>query len=69
MYKGLKSTNDAYPLVSEYSQRRRLAKLGYTSNISELSAWKASVFVMIDSEIDRLESEEMKKKRQKNGRR
>jgi hypothetical protein len=42
--------------VAEYFSRKRLAKLGYTSSLSELSALKAEIFVTIDSEIDSLQA-------------
>jgi len=65
-YKGSQMQNGAAHYIAEYSHRKRLAKLGYVTNISELSAHKAEIFGIIDCEIDRCQNEEM---RSKNGRR
>lgn len=66
MYKGIGNyTNMSQPVVSEYIQRQRLAKLGYTSDISKLPTWKAEAFCLIGSEVDRLQSEDMKQKHNK----
>ena len=54
--------NEAAPFIAEYSQRKRFAKLGYTTSISELSALKAEVFGIIDCEIDKLQSESTRTK-------
>lgn len=59
--------NEAAGFVAEYSQRKRLAKLGYFTPTSELCALKAEIFGIIDSEIDKFQSEEMKRGK-KNGR-
>lgn len=63
---GSSFTNEAAPFIAEYAQRKRLAKLGFTSNISELDATKAEIFGIIDAELNRLELEDL---RRKNGRR
>lgn len=55
--------NEAAPFLAEYTQRKRLAKLGYTSSISELSAFKAEVYGIIDQEIDSCQQQEMKAKK------
>jgi hypothetical protein len=65
-YKGSSMQNEAAPYLAEYSQRKRLAKLGYTTNMSELTALKSEIFGIIDIELDKCQAEEM---RQKNGRR
>jgi hypothetical protein len=52
-----------FPLVHEYIGRQRLAKLGFTSDLSKLPSWKAEAFVFISSEVDRLQSEEMKRRK------
>lgn len=65
--KGSGLQNEAAGFIAEYSQRKRLAKLGYTTSISELSAHKAEIFGIIDTEIDKFKSEEMKRGN-KNGR-
>ena len=60
-YRGHGMTNDAAPFIAEYAQRKRLAKLGYTSPLSELSAFKADVYAIIDAELDKLQALEAKK--------
>ena len=62
-FKEIPFTNEAAPLLAEFNQRRRLAKLGYQFDPGSLSVFKAECFILIDSEIDRLESEAMKAKR------
>ena len=44
-----------------------MAKLGYTSNINTLSAWKAESFGVIDLEIAGLKAEAAKKASKKRG--
>lgn len=65
-YKGGSLQNEAAPFLAEYSQRKRLAKLGYTTPMSGLSALKAEIFGIIDVEIDKCQSEDA---RSKHGRR
>ena len=60
-YAGSIMQNDTAHWLAEYSQRKRLAKLGYTSSFSELSERKAEIFTLIDIEIDRCTNEEAKK--------
>lgn len=64
-YKGSSLVNEAAPYIAEYSQRKRLAKLGYVTNASELDAIKAEIFAIIDTELDKCQSDDM---RSKNGR-
>lgn len=62
-FKGYKqAVPRAAPIVSEYIERKRLAGIGFTSPLSDLPAWKAEAFVFIDSQLDKLQAEEMKKK-------
>jgi hypothetical protein len=61
-YKGSSLVNEAASFIAEYSQRKRLAKLGYVSNISELSAIKAEIFGIIDVELDKCQNEDMRSK-------
>jgi hypothetical protein len=61
-YKGSSLQNEAAIFVAEYAQRKRLAKLGYTSNISELDALKAEIFGIIDVELDKCQSDDMRSK-------
>ena len=55
-------TNEAAPFVAEFVQRKRLAKLGYTSSISELDALKAEIFGIIDVELEKCQAEDMRSK-------
>lgn len=58
--------NAASVFVSEYVYRKRLAKLGFTTDIDGLDSISAEALILIDSEIDDLQAKEAKKK---NGRR
>lgn len=60
-YKGHGLQNEAAPFLAEYCQRKRLAKLGFVTNINELSAYKADIFSMIDAEIDSIQIEQSKR--------
>ena len=62
-FKGGPLRNEAAYLVDEYSKRKRLAKLGYTSPLGELSAFRADVYAIIDQEIDACQQREMKAKK------
>lgn len=64
-FRGSSMTNEAAPFVAEFVQRKRLAKLGYTSSISGLDALKAEIFGIIDVELEKCQAEDM---RSKNGR-
>jgi hypothetical protein len=44
--------NEASPLVAEYNVRTRLAKLGFTSDLSKLDCLRALAFAEIDSVRD-----------------
>jgi hypothetical protein len=61
--KGHALQTEAAPYFAEYVQRKRLAKLGYFSPLSELSAMKAEIFGMIDVEIEKCQAEEARAKR------
>lgn len=61
-YKGSSLQNEAAIFVAEYAQRKRLAKLGYTSSISDLDALKAEIFGIIDVELDKCQAEDMRSK-------
>lgn len=63
--RGHSFANEAAFYVEEYAQRKRLAKLGYVSSPSELPAFKAEIFAIIDTEIDKIQALDM---RSKNGR-
>jgi hypothetical protein len=61
-YRGSSLQTEAAPFVAEYAQRKRLAKLGYSSNISELCALKAEIFGIIDVELDKCQADDMRSK-------
>lgn len=58
--------NETGHFLAEYSQRKRLAKLGFTSPLCELSAFKAEVYAIIDAELDECQQRELRAAR--NGR-
>lgn len=60
--KDLKGHNEATPLLDEFNRRQRLAELGYTLPLGKLCAFKADVFVLISSEMDRVRKEMNKPK-------
>jgi len=62
-YLGAEIGNEYSFLVAEYSQRKRLAGLGYFSPLEELPAWKSEAFALIESEINKHQERELKKKR------
>ena len=51
-YKGSSMQNEAAHYVAEYAQRKRLAALGFTSDLRELSSFRAEIFCIIDTEAD-----------------
>lgn len=61
-FKGGSLNNEAAVFVAEYIQRKRLAKLGFTSDISCLNAIKAEIFGIIDVELDKCQAEDMRSK-------
>lgn len=61
-YRGSSMTNEAAPFVAEFLQRKRLKNLGYTTSISELDALKAEIFAIIDVELEKCQSEDMRSK-------
>jgi hypothetical protein len=62
-FRGIQQTNQAAVLVHEYYTRRVLAELGYTSDADELSDAEVESFMLISSELRRLERDEMKRKK------
>ena len=58
-------TNDMVFYLSEYNQRAKLRKLGFTESLEELDALTGELFAMISDEIDKLESEEAKNRRKR----
>jgi hypothetical protein len=57
--------NPITPFVSEYIERQRMRKLGFTSSYEDLSYLKTEIFCMIAAKIDDIQQEEMKKARSK----
>jgi hypothetical protein len=47
--------------LQEYVQRRTLAKIGFTSNIDELSQFKQDIFLIIADEFATIDEQELKK--------
>jgi hypothetical protein len=62
-YRGSKFTNEAAPLVYEYSARKLMAKLGYTTDLGSLSSFKAECFMIIDGEINKEREKQMKRRK------
>jgi len=62
-FKGQQGFNEAAFLVYEHSCRRTLAKLGYSFNGDELGQFEVEYLTLISSEFNRLDAEEMKKKK------
>jgi len=55
-------------LISEYSRRKSLADIGITTHENEYSEIFLESFVIIDQEINRLQSEKINKNARKKGR-
>lgn len=64
-FKGVPGNNSASPLVYEYTQRKMLAKLGFTSSFDDLTVFEVDAYSTIASELNKLESEEFKRKAKK----
>ena len=65
---GVNVQSPAAPYLAEYNARMRLAKLGYTDDLSNLDSETAEAFLLISQTFSKLESDEMKKKSQRKGR-
>jgi len=55
--------------MAEYEQRLALAKLGFRSDTTELPAWKAEIFGIIASEVNKCERQAQRVKGRKRGNR
>ena len=55
--------NSITPFISEYIERQRMRKLGFTSSYDELPYMKSVIFCMISAKIEDIEIQEMKKKK------
>lgn len=62
MFKGLQGTTAGLPYVVEFIHRKRLADLGFTSPLGELPTQKADAFILISSQLDKLETDKNKKR-------
>jgi hypothetical protein len=62
MYRGIRVETKAAGIVAEYNTRQRLAKLGFTSPLSELPAIKGEAFIIISNKISELEAKEQEKR-------
>lgn len=67
MFKGHGEYNDAAPLVSEFIDRTRLAKLGFQASEEDLEVWEVEAVVAIGAEFERLEAEETAKRSKARG--
>jgi hypothetical protein len=69
LYRGgkhlLARDGEASKYVAEYSTRKKLAVLGFTSPLKDLPAWKAEIFVLIDNELNKMHDEDIKQARTK----
>lgn len=61
VWKGINSQNTAGPIVEQYFQMKNLSKLGYSFNGLELETFEADCFTIIEQQLLKLESMEMKK--------
>ena len=58
--------NETVFYLSEYNQRAKLRRLGFTESLDKLDSLTGEIFVFISDEISKLESEQAEK--QKRGR-
>ncbi len=56
-------SNQMWPWLVLYNNRRRFAKLGYHDSLKELDAYTADIFSIIDRQVSKLDEEEMKRKK------
>lgn len=49
--------NEAAPVLAEYLQRKRMASLGLTTNLSEIDTITVEAFCLIDQLIEQLREE------------
>lgn len=68
MIKGTGLVNETAWIVNEYATRKRLAGLGYTTDIRNLSGFKAECFCIIEEEIEKTLAQEAKKRGSRNSR-
>jgi len=63
MVEGLAFSNSARPVAEAYLRRRQLAELGYTVPQSEESPFLIDCFLILDSEIKRLQAAKLERDR------
>jgi hypothetical protein len=51
--------------VDEYIDRKRMARLGFTSSLESLPAWKVDVFTAIDVRVEELQKRDTDKVKKK----
>jgi hypothetical protein len=54
-------------LAKEFFERKRLAKLGFTSSLDSVRSDKADAFLIIDQQIEALKNEALEKKQKPKG--
>lgn len=64
-YKGLQLKNEASFILAEYSTRKALRKLGYHDDISNLDTFTNDCFMLIETEIEKLQEMDRKKLQRK----
>lgn len=57
----MSGSNGMSPYISEYLEKKQLAKLGYRFEVNDLTQTDAHAFNVIASELSKLESEQIKK--------
>jgi hypothetical protein len=60
-FAGIPLNNEIWPYFDEYLTRKRMCKLGFTTDFDDLDDKKAQIFMQISAEIDNHEQSEMKK--------
>ena len=68
-WKGNNPITDATPILADYLEMQRLAKLGITTDINAFDPDVIECFAMIASEIAKQEANDRKKQEQKSKRR
>ena len=65
---GANENTEAAWIVSEYYQRKMLSDVGYRFDASKLSTFKVEAFTVIANQLSKIEREQAKKMRAKQGR-